>query len=271
MTDNVFDVSGRVILITGAASGLGAAMAEAFARRDAKVVMLDRDAEPLESAYERVSAFGADAMRVNVDITDRARLHDAIDAAVARLGKLDVVFANAGVSAGPGFASVEGQRQEAGSLEAVSADLWDAVLRVNLSGVFFTIQRAAYHMKRQHHGKIIVTTSIASFRNENWVGTPYMPAKSGAAHLMRQAALELAHDNITVNAIAPGFFPTNLGRGRPMSDGAAAAILRKIPLRRFGSMADIQGIALFLGSSASDFVTGAEIPVDGGAALGHAC
>src|ERR1700722_2914384 len=117
--------------------------------------------------------------------------------------------------------------------------------------MFFTIQRAAYHMKRQHHAKIIVTTSIASFRNENWVGTPYMPAKAGAAHLMRQAALELARDNITVNAIAPGFFPTNLGRGRPISDGAAAAMLRKIPLGRFGSMSDIQGIALFLASSAS--------------------
>src|SRR4030088_1128428 len=98
-----------------------------------------------------------------------------------------------------------------------------------------------------------------------------MPATAGPAHLMRQAALELANDNITVNAIAPGFFPTNLDRGQPKSETAAAAMLRKIPLGRVGSPTDIQGGALLPASSASDFITGAEIPVDGGAALGSAC
>jgi NAD(P)-dependent dehydrogenase (short-subunit alcohol dehydrogenase family) len=270
-TDSFFDISGRVILITGAASGLGLSMSEVFAERGAKLALLDNDATPLEETHQRLRSAGASVMTLNADVRHPSQLHAAIDAAAEHFGRLDVVFANAGIAAGPGFASVIGERNDAGAIDALPQDLWDAVIGVNLSGVFSTIQRAAFHMKRRQHGKIVVTTSIASVRNENWVGTPYMPAKAGAAHLMRQAALELAPYHITVNAIAPGFFPTNLGRGRPQPKGAAAAMLRKIPLGRVGCARDIQGLALFLASAASDFLTGAQIPIDGGAALGVAC
>jgi NAD(P)-dependent dehydrogenase (short-subunit alcohol dehydrogenase family) len=271
MSENLFDVSGRVILITGAASGLGLAMVEVFARSGARVVMLDNDRVSLERAHDGLRASGAEVTMAEVDVRERSQLHQAVDAAVLHFGTLDVVFANAGIGAGPGFVDLEGHRNPAGAIDAVSSELWDAVIGVNLSGVFATIQGAALQMKRQKRGKIIVTTSIASFRNENWVGTPYVPAKAGAAHLVRQAALELAQDNITVNAIAPGFFPTHLGRGRPRSQTATAALVRKIPLGRAGRPLDIQGLALFLASSASDFITGAEIPLDGGAAIGVAC
>jgi NAD(P)-dependent dehydrogenase (short-subunit alcohol dehydrogenase family) len=140
---------------------------------------------------------------------------------------------------------------------------------VNLSGVFATIQVAVRHMKPRRRGRIIVTTSIASFRNQGWIGTPYMPAKAGAAHLVRQAALELAEFNITVNAIAPGAFATNIGGGRLKSAEVAATVSRGIPLGRVADPRDVQGLALFLASRAASFVTGAEIPIDGGASLGR--
>jgi NAD(P)-dependent dehydrogenase (short-subunit alcohol dehydrogenase family) len=118
-------------------------------------------------------------------------------------------------------------------------------------------------------GRIIVTTSIASFRNQNWIGTPYMPAKAGAAHLVRQVALELAEFNITVNAIAPGAFATNIGGGRLKSAEVASTVSKGIPLGRVADPRDVQGLALFLASRAASFVTGAEIPIDGGASLGR--
>jgi NAD(P)-dependent dehydrogenase (short-subunit alcohol dehydrogenase family) len=270
MSDNLFEVSGRVVLITGAASGLGLAMAEIFAEHGARLALLDSDREPLERAHGNLGARGAQAMMAHVDVRNPSSLHHAMDAAVLEFGALDVVFANAGIAGGPGFLGLDGQRNAAGAIDAIAHELWDAVIGVNLSGVFATLQRAAFHMKRQQRGKIVVTTSMASFRNESWVGTPYMPAKAGAAHLVRQAALELARDNITVNAIAPGFFPTNLGRGRPRSEAWLASMVRRIPLGRTGTPSDIQGLALFLASAASDFITGAEIPIDGGAALGVA-
>jgi NAD(P)-dependent dehydrogenase (short-subunit alcohol dehydrogenase family) len=139
---------------------------------------------------------------------------------------------------------------------------------VNLNSVFTTIQRCAFHMKKQRAGRIIITTSIASFRNQGWVGMPYMPAKAGAAHLVRQAALELAHYNITVNAIAPGAFATNIGGGRLKSEDVRRAMSERIPLGRVADPAEIKGLALFLASSASSFMTGVEIPIDGGASLG---
>jgi NAD(P)-dependent dehydrogenase (short-subunit alcohol dehydrogenase family) len=123
-------------------------------------------------------------------------------------------------------------------------------------------------MKKQRSGRIIITTSIASSRNQGWVGTPYMPAKAGAAHLVRQAALELARYNITVNAIAPGAFATNIGGGRLKSEPVRHAMSQRIPLGRVADPAEIKGLALFLASPASGFMTGAEIPIDGGSSLG---
>src|SRR5712671_5800059 len=111
-------------------------------------------------------------------------------------------------------------------------------------------------------------TSGASFRNQSWVGAPYMPAKAGAAHLMRQAALELAHYNITVNAIAPGAFATDIGGGRLKSEHVSHLVRKRIPLGRVANPIEIKGLALFLASPASSFVTGAEIPIDGGSCLG---
>lgn len=267
-TDNLFDISGQVALVTGAASGLGLAIAEVLAAHHAKLALLDIDQAGLDRVSDRLSCAGAEIFARQVDVGDRSRLRQAFDAVVARYGRLDIVFGNAGIGAGPGFRGIDGNGNPEGEIEQITNSLWDRVIAVNLNAVFATIQSAAVHMKKQRKGRIIITTSIASFRNESWVGTPYMPAKAGAAHLVRQAALELARYNVTVNAIAPGAFATNIGGGRLKIDAINQAMSARIPLGRVAKPDDIKGLALFLASPAADFITGAEIPIDGGAALG---
>ena len=267
--DKLFDVKGDVIAITGAASGIGLAIAEVLAANQAKLALFDVDEESLEAASNRLMHAGARVFARPVDVRDRLALRQVFDAAVDHYGALDTVFANAGIGAGPGFVGLDGTRYPGSAFEAITDSLWDDVIAVNLSGVFATIQAAVPHMKSRRMGRIIVTTSIASVLNEGWIGTPYMPAKAGAAHLVRQAALELAEFNITVNAIAPGAFATNIGGGRLKSETIAATISRIIPQGRIADPRDIQGLALFLASRAANFITGAEIAIDGGASLGR--
>jgi NAD(P)-dependent dehydrogenase (short-subunit alcohol dehydrogenase family) len=267
--EQLFDVKGNVVAITGAASGIGLAIAEVLAADQARLVLFDIDKASLAAASDRLTQNGAEVFARAADVRDREALRQAFDEAVVHYGALDTVFANAGIGAGPGFVGVEGARYPGGAFEAITDNHWDDVIAVNLSGVFVTIQAAVRHMKSRRMGRIIVTTSIASSRNQGWVGTPYMPAKGGAAHLVRQAALELAEFNITVNAIAPGAFATNIGGGRLKSAAIAATVSNHIPLGRVADPRDVQGLALFLASRAASFVTGAEIPIDGGALLGR--
>jgi NAD(P)-dependent dehydrogenase (short-subunit alcohol dehydrogenase family) len=267
--ENLFDITGQVALVTGAASGLGLAIAEMLADHHAKLALLDIDQDNLDHVSDRLKSAGAEIYAVRVDVSDRIELRQAFDAVVEHYGRLDIVFGNAGIGAGAGFLRLDGSRNPDGEICSVTDRVWDAVIAVNLNAVFTTIQSAAAHMKKQRKGRIIITTSIASFSNEGWVGTPYMPAKAGAAHLVRQAALELARYNITVNAIAPGAFATNIGGGRLKTEAVNETMSARIPLGRVAKPDDIKGLALFLASPASDFITGAEIPIDGGAALGQ--
>jgi NAD(P)-dependent dehydrogenase (short-subunit alcohol dehydrogenase family) len=262
-----YDISGKVALVTGAASGLGLAIAEAMAENGTKVALLDINQEGLGVAQNKLQKIGA-ATRVAVaDLSDRGAARRAIDSLAEHFGGLDIVFANAGVSGKPGFQGLDGARNLAGEIESISDADWDQVVSVNLDSVFVTVQRAAFHLKKRKAGRIIVTTSVAAFRNQGWVGTPYMPAKAGAAHLVRQAALELAAYKITVNAIAPGAFATNIGGGRMKLTEVASIMCKRIPLGRIALPNEIKGLALFLASPASGFITGAQIPIDGGASL----
>jgi NAD(P)-dependent dehydrogenase (short-subunit alcohol dehydrogenase family) len=264
----LFDIAGKVAVVTGAASGLGLAIAEVLADNGARVALFDLDRQGLEAASDRLGKAGADVRTKAFDVSDRDQMRRSVDAVADEYGSLDIVFGNAGIGGGRGFMAFGGSRNADGEIGSISDEQWDRVIAVNLSSVFATIQAAAFHMKKQRSGRIIITTSIASFRNQGWVGTPYMPAKAGAAHLVRQAALELAHYNITVNAIAPGAFATNIGGGRLKSEPVQQAMSRRIPLGRVADPAEIKGLAMFLASPASGFMTGAEIPIDGGASLG---
>ncbi len=271
---DMFSVEGYCAIVTGGASGLGLGFTEALAENGARVTMLDISRERIDTEVQRLRRQGWDVRGEVVDVTDHKALDAAFDAAMAEYGKLDVVFANAGIDPGPGFISgwTGGgrARNPEGALENYGDERWERVINLNLNGVFATLRAAARHMKPRKFGKIIVTTSLAAFMSEAGIGAAYMAAKAGAAHLMRNVALELAAYNITVNAIAPGFFITNIGAGVQGNLAVADEVSKSVPMHRVGFPEDMKGLALFLASPASGYVTGAQIPIDGGWSLGDA-
>jgi NAD(P)-dependent dehydrogenase (short-subunit alcohol dehydrogenase family) len=267
--EELFDVDGTPVIVTGAASGIGLACAKVLAANGARVTLMDKDAAGLERALAEM-AKGADVRSDVVDVTQRADLGRAFDAAAGAHGRIDVVFANAGSGGGPGFLSVAGERRPEGAFENITGERWDAIVDSHLSSVFWTIQAAVRHMKPQGGGRIVVTTSIAALKTEAVVGAPYMAAKAGAAHLVRQAALELARYNILVNAIAPGPFRTNISSGRLNDPAVRRHHERATPLKRMAEPDEIMGLALFLASPASKYITGTQMVIDGGNTLGIA-
>lgn len=261
----LFDVGGLATIVTGGAQGLGLAIAQAMAANGAEVALFDRNADQLEAARRAFAAEGCTVETAQADVTDRKALKAAVDRFAAAKGRLDVVFANAGVSAGPGFLALDGRRDEAGALENIGAELWDHVIATNLTSVFTTLQAAAPHMKRQKRGRIIAMGSAAGLRPSPLVGAPYGIAKAGVGLLVKQAALELARFGVTVNAICPGPFLTPL-----TPPDLEAAFKKGLPLHRIGELREIQGLALFLASPASSYVTGTHQVIDGGSMLGRA-
>ena len=269
----LFSVAGQGAIVTGAASGLGLAIAEALAENGARVTLLDIDAARIAAETERLKAQGCAVRGEVVDVSDHPLLERTFDAALAAHGRLDIVFANAGIDSGPGFASGWAgarERNPQGALESYSDERWKRVIDVNLTGVFATLRAAARIMKPQRSGKLIVTTSVAGYQCEPAIGSAYMAAKAGAAHLMRCVAQELAGFNITVNAIAPGFFVTNIGGGHAKNPDVQRAMAAVMPMHRVGLPEDIKGLALFLASAASAYLTGQQITIDGGWTLGPA-
>lgn len=270
----LFSVSGLGALVTGAGSGLGLAFAEALAENGARVTLLDVDATRLLAQTARLSGLGYAVRGAVVDVCDHAALERAFAEALAAHGRLDVVFANAGIDSGAGFVTgwsgSQRTRNPAGALEAYTDERWSRVIDVNLTGVFATLRIAAGLMKPQRSGRLIVTTSVAAYQCEPAIGSAYMAAKAGAAHLMRCVALELAAFNITVNAIAPGFFVTHIGGGHAQDPQVQRAMAQVLPTHRVGFPEDIKGLALFLASPASAYLTGQQITIDGGWTLGMA-
>ena len=266
----MFDVRGYGVIVTGGASGLGLAFVEVLAENGARVTMLDFNGERIRREVPRLTGLGLDVRGVVVDVTDRIKLDAAFDEAANLYGRIDVVFANAGVDAGPGFIDLVDRttRPPQYAIENYDDARWSAAIRANLDSVFFTIKAAARHMKARNSGRIIVTTSTASMRTAAGVGAAYMAGKAAAAHLVRNAALELARYNILVNSIAPGPFITNIAGGHAHRPEVQAAFARRVPLHRMAQPDEIKGLALLLASPASSFITGAEIVIDGGFTLG---
>jgi NAD(P)-dependent dehydrogenase (short-subunit alcohol dehydrogenase family) len=271
---DLFKVEGYGVVVTGGASGIGLGFAEALASNGAKVTILDIQPQRIEEETKRLQAAGFDVRGEIVDVTDHKRLDRAIDEAARLYGRLDAVFANAGIDPGVGFvgdwAGSERPRVPEGALENYTDERWSRVIEINMNGVFATIRAAARHMKPAKSGRVIVTTSLASKRIEPAIGAAYMTAKAGIWNLMRCAALELAAYNITVNAIAPGYIVTNIGGGHAHNPAEQKAVAKEIPMHRVGFPEDMAGLALFLASPASDYITGQEIVVDGGLGLGIA-
>lgn len=252
----LFDVEGAGVVVTGAASGLGFAMAEVMADSGARVTLADLDADGLEQAAGRLAG---EVRTHQLDVSDPDAVERLFAEAVEAHGRVDVAFANAGISLEPGVLD------PSGGLEALDRAAWDTVLGVNLNGVVFTMKAAARHMKKQGSGRIVVTASTAGFGTDPMVGYSYSATKAAVIIIVRQAALELARHGVHVNAIAPGPFRTNIG-------GDAAPIPPEawndiVALGRMADPEELKGVALLLASPASSFMTGAIVPVDGGQLL----
>jgi NAD(P)-dependent dehydrogenase (short-subunit alcohol dehydrogenase family) len=269
-----FEVDGHGVVVTGGASGLGLAYGEVLAAHGARVTLIDIDADRVAAQASRLQGEGLEVRAATADVTDHKALDRAIDEAAETYGRLDVAFANAGIDSGPGFvagwAGSERPRVEEGAVERYTDERWNRVIEINLNGIFATARAAARHMRPRGYGRIVITTSLAATRVEPVIGSAYMAAKAGARHFMHSLALELAADGITVNAIAPGFFVTNIGGGHAHDPDLQAAVARDIPMHRVGRPDDIKTLALFLASPASEYITGQEIVIDGGWGLGMA-
>ncbi len=261
--ERLFDVHGHVAIVTGAASGLGLAMAEVMAENGARVTLADKDAASLDQAVTRLARAGHDVAAAVVDVGDLEALRRTIEGVAERHGRLDAAFANAGISAGPGFLTEEGR------MGAVDLARWNEVLHINLTSVFQTMRVAAEPMKRQKSGRIVVTASIAGLRAEHMCGYAYAATKAAIINIVRQAARELAPFNVMVNAIAPGPFLTNIAGGRlHRHPEVVREFERTVPLGRIARTDEIKGLALLLASPASSFITGTVIPIDGGTTVG---
>jgi NAD(P)-dependent dehydrogenase (short-subunit alcohol dehydrogenase family) len=266
----LFRVDGQVALITGGASGIGYACAEVLADNGAKICILDRDAAKLAEAKARLAKRAADVLAEEVDVTHLASMRQTLRHVVDRFKRLDIAFINAGIGGGPGFLDMGGNRNPAGAVENLDDKFWYGHVTGNLTSVFVSLKSIVPIMRAQQSGSIIVTTSIAALKAENFVCTAYLAAKAGAAHLVHQVALELARYNVRVNAIAPGSFLTGIGGGRMADPQVQKRFAAANPLGRMATPDEIAGLALFLASPASSYVTGAQLTIDGGGSLGLA-
>lgn len=264
-----FSVEGRSALVTGGASGLGLAYVEVLAENGAKVTLADIDIESAEREASRLRGLGLEVYPQTLDVVDRDQTSKVFEEHVRRFGGLDIAFANAGIDPGAGFWNPAGRRNEEGQVDTLDPARWDRTIAINLTGAFNTVRLAAKYMKPRCHGSIVVTSSNAAFITEPVVGLPYMPAKAGISHMVRQLALELAEYRVRVNAIAPGGFATNIGGGWLKDEAIRRSWDAKVPLGRIADPEQIKALALYLASDASSYMTGAQLVIDGGTSLGR--
>jgi NAD(P)-dependent dehydrogenase (short-subunit alcohol dehydrogenase family) len=244
------DLTGKVALVTGASSGLGRRFATVLAQQGASVGIAARRTDALDALVREINASGGKAFAAKLDVRDEQSVVDAVAAVEKALGPVDILVNNSGTSITKPV------------LEQTAAD-WDAVVNVNLRGVFLMANQVARRMRDQGTGGSII--NIASILGERQTGyvLPYAVSKAGVIQLTKSLALEVARYNIRVNAIAPGYIATEINNEFFTTD-AGAAMIKRIPQRRIGNDRDLDGALLLLASSASGFMTGSVITVDGG-------
>jgi len=249
----LFDLSGRVSVITGGATGLGLQMATALAEAGSNIVVCSRKLENCEAVAHQLEKLGAQALAVACDVTKPEQIEAMRDATLKRFGRVDVLVNNAG-------------RAWSAPPEEMPLERWQQVFDLNITAPFLCAQALGREMIRQKRGKIINIASVAGLvgRNpRNYNSVAYSASKGALVNFTRDLAVKWAQHNIQVNCICPGFFVTPLNQ--KLYERNKESIDRDIPLGRTGGPDDLKGLAVLLASDASNFMTGAIIPVDGGA------
>jgi 2-deoxy-D-gluconate 3-dehydrogenase len=248
---NLFNLKGKVGVVTGGNGGIGLAMAEGIASLGANIVIAGRDAGKAETALAALRGLGVEAEFFAADVTKKSQCLVLIEQTEARFGRVDVLVNNAGTS-------IRKMPQD------FTEEEWHHVMDTNLSSAFLCSQAAYHAMKRAGGGKMINIGSMMSLFGAPYA-TPYASSKGGIVQMTRALATAWAKDNIQVNAVLPGWIDTDLTRrARQQVNGLQESVEKRTPEGRWGTPRDMSGIAAFLASEASNFVTGAAIPVDGG-------
>ena len=250
MNAHPFDLSGKVALVTGAYRGLGFSIAKGLARAGATVVLNGRKPEALAASAKAIADAGGQASTAVFDVTDPVAIKEGVDGIVASYGHLDIVVNNAGIQRR--MPMVDFPKQD-----------WDAIIATNLTAPFLVSQAALPGMIARRSGKVIHIASLMSDLARPTV-IPYTAAKGGVRQLTRGMAIELAPHNIQVNAISPGYFATELNRALIDNAEFDAWVKKRTPAGRWGQPDEIAGLAIFLCSSAADYITGQLITIDGG-------
>jgi len=245
---SLFDLSGKVAIITGANTGIGQAIALALADAGADIAAVGRS--PAEETVAKARALGRTAEMISADLSTIEPVQRVIQETIAKLGRLDILVNNAGII------------RRADAVDFTEED-WDAVIDTNLKSVFFLAQAAGRHMIAQGAGKIINIASMLTFQGGIRVPS-YTASKSGVGGLTKLLANEWAAKGVQVNAIAPGYIATNNTAALQADEVRNKAILERIPAGRWGDPGDLGGAAVFLASAASDYVSGHILAVDGG-------
>lgn len=247
----LFDLTGRVAIVSGGSMGLGRQMAEGLGEMGANLVLCARKKERCDEAAEEMRSRGVQALALGCDVKDRAGVQAVVDATLAKFGRVDILVNNAGVSWGA-------------PVEEMTLEQWDKVLATNLTGTFLFCQAVGKAMVAQKAGKIINIASVAGMggASPDLQAIGYHASKGGVIAFTKDLACKWAPHNIQVNAIAPGWFPTHMSGW--VIEHRKGSLLEKIPAGRFGGDHDLKGAAVFLASDASAYVTGHVLVVDGG-------
>ncbi len=245
-----FDLAGRVALVTGGGSGLGLAMAEGLAAAGAQVILVGRDEARLKTARDGIRRAGGKAFVARCDLLDRAAIAPLVERSERDHGPIEILVNNAGI-------------QQRAPVQDFPAEGWDRMIATHLSAPFFLAQAVARGMIERRRGKIINTLSVTSELGRPTI-IPYATAKGGLRMMTRGLAVELGPHNIQSNGIAPGYFRTEMNRALMDNPEFDAWVKRRTPAGRWGDPQELAGAAVFLASSASDYVNGQVIFVDGG-------
>ena len=250
-SQNLFDLTGKVAVVTGGNGGIGLGIAMGLAGAGANIVIAARSVEKTAQALEDIRALGVEAHGITVDVTQEPAIQRMITNTIDHMGRLDILVNNSGIA-------VRAQPQE------LTAAQWDSVVDVNLRAAFLASKEAYPQMVKAGGGKVINVGSMYSIFGSDW-GAPYAASKGGLVQLTKSLAVAWAKDNIQVNAVLPGWIVTDLTRGIQDADpNRYDNISRRIPTGRWGEPSELAGAAVFLASTASGYVTGATLAVDGG-------